>query len=252
MAVPSPPVTRPTSLPVLPAAALCAACGVILGAWALILTTPAPASSLSQPAALPSAETSLVATAEPTETTEIAPVVSDASDVRGSSDVVVSASPFAGRTIAVVGDSLTLSAADELEDGFGVDLVVDAETGRSLYGATSALRRAGQAQPDIVIVGLGTNDWTGPPDYGERIDEAIALLGQTCAVWVNAQVFEDGLAVVNSAIDAAAERHGFVVARWSDLSGPPELHLSDGYHLNQDGQNLYADLVVSTAAAACL
>ncbi|MCP4227000.1 MAG: hypothetical protein GY773_26965, partial [Actinomycetia bacterium] len=53
------------------------------------------------------------------------------------------------------------------------------------------------------------------------------------------------------ALEAASQRHGFAIARWSDLAGSPELHLSDGYHLSADGQALYADLVVATAVTAC-
>lgn len=236
--------------------ALLMSCVVVASVWVIVATSGASlrVESRAAAAAVPAAATAeplAEATVEPTGEIESVVTGADPPDSpAGDGDAL--GSRFDGYSIAVVGDSLTLSAADELDLAFGVPMFIDAEAGRSLYGADQALIAAAATRPDILVVGLGTNDWTGPPDYGQEIDDALNLVDAPCTVWVNAQEFRDGLVVTNAAIDEASQRNGFTVARWSDLAGPSELHLSDGYHLTEAGQSLYADLVVETAAASCL
>ncbi len=193
-------------------------------------------------------------------TTSVAPTTSTTVEVEAVTAVDASgaaasdtAPDFTDLRIEVVGDSLAASTIDELRSRFdGAAIGADTEPGRSLRGSLSALTAAGAAAPDIAVVVLGTNDWNGPDDYPEQLDgAAVRLDGAQCVVWVDTQEFRDGLVSVNEDIAAAAVRHDWLVARWSALAGPSELHTSDGYHLSPAGQELLADLVVATAAG-CL
>ncbi|MCP3937927.1 MAG: hypothetical protein GY708_21470 [Actinomycetia bacterium] len=238
------------------ATALAATSVVVAAVWATILTID-PAATIGATPGEPATDS--VVLDVPTGATltsdidiEIETVVEHRAQPGTTATDAGPVTDFSGHDIRIVGDSLALSAADELSESFNVRLHVDAESGRALNGSMTALTEAGRGEPDLVVIGLGTNDWDGPTDYGDRIDKALGRVETAgCVVWVNAQEFRDGLTTVNEAIDTAARRHGFAVARWSDLAGSPDLHLSDGYHLSPNGQALYADLVVATAAVNC-
>lgn len=162
---------------------------------------------------------------------------------------------LAGRTVHVIGDSLALSAADEIRAHLGAAVSIDAESGLGLYYAADRIENAAVGA-DIVVIELGTNDWNAPDAFIESVGRALdTLAGASCLVWVDTQPFAPGadeLRTINAGILAAATARGHHVAGWSQLAGPDELHASDGYHLSAEGQQVFADLIVATIETACL
>ncbi len=227
---------------------------VVVAVWSVLVSTSASSEAASSQvvsansSSLASTSTS-TAPAAPTSTAALATVTNADSNIVDSPALAM----FVAQSVEVVGDSLAASAADELRLAFDPATVsVDAETGRPLRIAGVALRAAAATRPDVIVVALGTNDWDGPADYAEQLDQAAEYIaGPSCVVWVNVQQFRPGLASVNAEIDAAANRHGWVIANWSALAGPDDLHTTDGYHLSQAGQTLFADLIAATTATGC-
>lgn len=159
---------------------------------------------------------------------------------------------LANRSVHLIGDSLSLSARDELTTIFGDNLTVDAETGLGLYFAGNRIDRAA-ADPDIVVIALGTNDFNAPEAFGETARVSVETLeAASCLVWVDTQEFEPGLAEINSGLLDLTDDFDVYVAGWSALAGPSELHTTDGYHLSSAGQQLFADLIAATVESNCL
>jgi len=159
---------------------------------------------------------------------------------------------LATRTVYLVGDSLALSASDELKAIFGDRLTVDAETNLGLYSAEHRIDRAA-ADPDIVIIALGTNDFNAPEAFNESARVSLETLeAASCVVWVDTQEFEPGLGEINSGLLDLADEFDLYVAGWSAWAGSSELHTADGYHLSSAGQQLFADLIAATVETNCL
>jgi len=159
---------------------------------------------------------------------------------------------LATREVYLVGDSLALSARDELATIFGDKITVDAETGRGLYFAGNRIDTAA-TDPDIVVISLGTNDFNAPEAFNETARLTLETLGDAaCVVWVDTQEFEPGLAEINSGLRELTEEFEVYIAGWSALAGPSELHTTDGYHLSSAGQQLFADLIAATVETNCL
>ena len=160
----------------------------------------------------------------------------------------------AERSIHVVGDSLILSAANELRAIVGQHVTLDAETGLGLYYAGNRIEAAA-VDADIVVVSLGTNDFNEPQAFIDSLGIALETLSEArCVVWVDTQEFEPGLEDINRGIVEQSEARGTYVAAWSRHSGPayPDRHGADGYHLSFVGQEIFADLIAATIDTACL
>ena len=225
----------------------------VAAAWLIVLgaADTAEGSAAASPTSIaPATSTTTTAPVASTTSSTVAEVESVTAVDAAANSAVAETADFTGLRIEIVGDSLAASTANELRARFdGAQLGFDTEPGRSLRGGAAALRAAGAVSPDLAVVVLGTNDWNGPEDYPEQLDDAAErLAGAACVVWADAQEFRDGLVSVNEDIRDAAERHGWLVAPWSALAGPSELHTSDGYHLSAAGQELLADLIVATAS----
>jgi lysophospholipase L1-like esterase len=155
------------------------------------------------------------------------------------------------RRVEMVGDSLLLSARQEVREALDpIDsLDIDAVEGRPLAGGQSALRRIGDDDPDIVVIALGTNDLAPDDDYADLIEQSLELTSDAeCVVWVDLQEFKPGLRRINRMIRAA---HPSAIAPWSTIAGPSELHTSDGYHLSPEGQEAFADVIADTLLSEC-
>ena len=266
MTGPRRPVGTPaSSWPRLWVASAVPALAAVAGAWVAVLAATGATVDIATPAAAqsvsvdPGSEVGPTAAAEGDVEIAASVSVADSASITGGAASNPSAPEtdnqvFAGKHIEIVGDSLVASATDVLGTVFaGAELGIDAEIGRPLRISGPALRAAAAAEPDAVVVALGTNDWDGPADYDEQLATAAAdLEGARCVVWVDAQEFRPGLVDVNADIRAAAARYGWTVVAWSSFAGPAELHLSDGYHLSPEGRELYADLIGASVATACL
>lgn len=159
---------------------------------------------------------------------------------------------LSARNVYLVGDSLALSARDELTTIFGDKITIDAESGQGLYYAGRRIDNAAD-DPDIVVVALGTNDFNAPDAFKETARLSLQTLQEaSCVVWVDTQEFEPGLAEINSGLVDLTEEFDLHIAGWSALAGPSELHTTDGYHLSAAGQQLFADLIAATVETNCL
>lgn len=159
---------------------------------------------------------------------------------------------LAGRTVHAVGDSLLLSATDELRLLLGESVTIDTESGLGLYYAGPKIRSAA-LDPDIVVIALGTNDHNEPEAFISSLEDTLdQLAAASCVIWVDTLAFAPGLEAINSGILNSSEKGGTFVAGWSELGGTPELHASDGYHLSFEGQDLFASLIAASIETACI
>jgi hypothetical protein len=136
-----------------------------------------------------------------------------------------------------VGDSIMLSAADELS-GYGID--VNAEVGRQFSAGLPVVRRlaTNDRLPRNVIVHLGTNGYVQPEDC----DALVALAPQRRIFLVTVRVPRDWQDPNNEVLNDCAGRYDrvFVIRWFMATRDHPEWFATDGYHLNAEGQQAYA------------
>lgn len=172
------------------------------------------------------------------------------------------------RTVTVVGDSLSVLGATEIESAIGSAgwrVEVDAFPGRTVETQMDALATAARANRRATIIELGTNDAhalaDGETDAARERAQIAAALNQfpadRCLVWVNADANptrpgQAGGAVVNDAIDAeAASRPNLHVADLDGLlAAHPDFLVADGVHLTDAGYAALGQLMAD-ALEAC-
>jgi lysophospholipase L1-like esterase len=169
------------------------------------------------------------------------------------------------RTVAVVGDSLTLSAQDEIAAelaGLGLEvLVVDGVESRRMTVGSSGrpsgleairtIRAEFDDDPDLWVVALGTNDVAAQIDEERfRDDLRGALAGvqsDAPVVWVDIWIRDRREAVVaaNRVIrDELAGRDApSGVVGWFAHGGADGLVTADGVHLTERGQVAFATAI---------
>lgn len=169
-------------------------------------------------------------------------------------------------TVAVIGDSLTLSAEDEIEAAFAsgsIDIVgfdgresrrtaralPDLPSGVDAVTALSALDA--ETQPDLWVIALGTNDvgaQQSAANFRSDVEEVLDLIPAGVPViwldvWIEARV--DGCVTANRVLrQAAAERPGMSVVDWFQYGDDPGMVNDDGIHLAADGQAKFAALMM--------
>jgi lysophospholipase L1-like esterase len=147
-------------------------------------------------------------------------------------------------TVIAIGDSIMVGATNhliELVDG----IVIDAEVGRPFHDGIDALERqlAAGGTPDILVIALGTNAGTSTA----QIDELMELTdGVDEVIFVNVRVPRDWEPATNAALADAAARYDIVrIVDWHGASdGSEHLFRQDGYHPNETGSELWANLIV--------
>ncbi len=191
-------------------------------------------------------------------------------DLLASIDVVSGPPlPARPRSVAVIGDSLTLSAQEEISAALelaGIELfIVDgAENRRMTSGssevppATASIEAVLQdAQPELWVFALGTNDvgaQTGTDVFREDMNVMLDLLPVNASViWVDLWIRDrDGKIVeANEAIRLELGRRRGVgaVVDWHTQADNPGIITRDGVHLTADGQQLFADSIVTAIDA---
>lgn len=185
--------------------------------------------------------------------------VSTSSPTTEPSASSVTAPPPPVRTVAVIGDSITVGAEDEIRDALadiGADVVaIDAESGRRITQAHAvdagidAVERVRRLAPDLWVVALGTNDvfsLEDPAAAGALIDELLAGIPAAAAVvWVTVYV-EDAAATsagVNMVLHErinGRDRAG--IADWFGVVADSEL-LDDGVHPTAAGDVAFAGVI---------
>jgi lysophospholipase L1-like esterase len=193
-----------------------------------------------------------------------APVSPPAHLPQASLPVTIDAAGELPATVAVVGDSLTLSAQEEITaylTGIGIDVLeVDGAVNRRMTrgsdpepGIDAIEEIAEQSRPDLWVVALGTNDIgssVSPDQFGADVVAVLeAIPDEAPVVWVDLWIRDrpDQIATANSVLRSMlAGRPGTAVADWFSHGDDPGLVAGDGIHLTDDGRYMFA----ATIAAA--
>lgn len=176
--------------------------------------------------------------------------------------------PVLPMSVAVIGDSLTLSAKEEISEALastGIELVVvdGMENRRMTSGsgdvppATEAIEAVlEESEPELWVIAMGTNDvgaQTGTEVFRENMDELLDLLSADASViWVDLWIrdHDDRIVEANEAIRLELGRRRGVgaVVDWHTQADNPGIITRDGVHLTADGQQLFADSIVNAIA----
>lgn len=177
------------------------------------------------------------------------------------------------RTVAVVGDSLTVAATDEISGALarlGIrSVIVDGRESRRMATSDTDLPSGVVAieaildvhEPDLWIVALGTNDVgaaVGPERFVADLRETIgAIPGTQPVVWVDVWI-RDRLTDVVAANTLLRDELGrraapSVVVDWFSNGQVDGVITGDGVHLTEAGEERFAsaiaDAVLGLAAA---
>lgn len=179
-------------------------------------------------------------------------------------DADVAIVPPFPRTVAVVGDSLTLSALDEITTelaGLGLEvLVVDGvESRRMAVGsarssgleAIRTIRESFDDDPDLWVIALGTNDVAAQVDeqrFRDDLRAALAGVGSdTPVVWVDIWIRDrrDAVVAANGVIrdELAGRTSPSGVVGWFAHGAGDGLVTADGVHLTDRGQDAFATAI---------
>lgn len=167
--------------------------------------------------------------------------------------------------VLVTGDSLSHQAADDIADALaaiGYDDVRFAVFGGTTIGWSTD--RVLESEAPIVVFASGTynalNGWTAS-DEAEAIRAVDVLEQRRCAVWVlpAAARYPDGVPEPHqpsrdtvAGIRRVATGTGVHLAEWDLVADArPEIHIFDGVHLTDGGQDIYAALVAGTVRHRC-
>ena len=156
----------------------------------------------------------------------------------------------ATRSLIVVGDSIVLSASEELVASAPADWTVqiNAEVSRPTNVGHDVVRANLAAITDTLVIGLGANDAASPDVFQRR---ASALLADVAAVphvfWIEVAEVRDYYPVANAAIrELAAAYPNVSIVPWTALAtANPGLTAADGLHLTGPGQQALADAILT-------
>ena len=148
--------------------------------------------------------------------------------------------------VTAVGDSVMLGAAETLADVVGRDrTLVDAAESRQFSTGVDLLQtyRDSGELGDVVVVQLGTNGPV-PPEEFDRMMRALDAVPKVLVV--NLKVPRWWEADVNELLAVGVKRYkNAVLVDWHALAQDrPELFWDDGYHLNPQGREFYAQVIV--------
>lgn len=161
---------------------------------------------------------------------------------------------------AIVGDSITYTATDELE---AVGATVEAFGGVHILQAREALQEFAAQGRRRVVIGVGTMDvasWTNERRLRARVRAVFNDLRTVpCVVWIDLRYGSapPGLRTVrvfmfNRLLVDIAGQFGGHVAAWSTASeGHPGWFREDGLHPNDIGQVAYSRFVARSVSDAC-
>jgi peptidoglycan/LPS O-acetylase OafA/YrhL len=147
--------------------------------------------------------------------------------------------------ILAIGDSVMISAADELQRALdGVE--IDAKLGRQVSATLRLLRERRDAGrlPRIVVIHVGNNGTF----TAEQFDSIMAVLaGVPRVVFVNVKVTHRWEEPNNSVLaDGVGRYRNAVLVDWHAASVErPELFWSDGIHLRPEGAHAYTELIAA-------
>lgn len=157
-------------------------------------------------------------------------------------------------TVAVVGDSLTVGVVPHLEPALTRrDCRLawwDARSGRPTAEGVQVLAekaRAGRL-PDVIIVGLGTNDQHRMGDFAGHVDEVMRLAGHRQVIWIDL-AYEPVRDRLNAVLaQKAAWYPNLRTLEWDrHYWSHPEWQASDRIHATTAGYRGRAELMAGAA-----
>lgn len=169
------------------------------------------------------------------------------------------------RSLAIVGDSITIGSEVELRErlaALDVDIMaIDAEDGRRMTsngsvrsGLEAVGKLAARDAPDLWVIALGTNDvgqYAGAEDYAPVIEELLAAVpADAPVVWVDVYLesIPEESAEFNATLRRALRERGqAVVVDWADLADEDGV-LRDGIHPSGYGIEQFAELVATAVS----
>lgn len=236
----------------LPLVALVAGCGWDApNAGVHAVNTAAPSETVEDAVATSPGSTVAVVTLPPEQSSDRAGAgVDDRPAVFGSLDMP--------STVAIVGDSLTVSAIEEIDEAvsrLGVtSVVIDGRESRRMVAGSSDLPSglsaiAGildESDPELWVVALGTNDvgaQVGSDRFRDDLGSTLrAIPADDAIVWVDLYIrdMDESTRTANGQIrDALRTRRGAVVD-WYSHGAVDGLITGDGVHLTERGQQEFA------------
>lgn len=179
-------------------------------------------------------------------------------------DLIVETADPRPTTIAVVGDSLTVSASDEIESALGAggfDVVdIDGLESRRMTHGGDALPPGvdavadiiARSQPELWVIALGTNDVASGGDLGGFRAQMRSILDllppDVPVIWVDLWIRErnDSIVEANRLIrtELRSRSGGATVVDWYSHGLDEGVITGDGVHLTEVGQQLFADSIV--------
>ena len=188
------------------------------------------------------------------------------SEILAPVDIVSGPSlPQRPESVAVIGDSLTLSAQEEIAAALaltGIEVVaVDGFENRRMTRGSSAVPPGTtaieavleSAAPELWVIALGTNDvgaQTGTEAFRQDMDGLLGLLpADASVIWVDLWIRDrlDWIVEANEAIrlELGLRRGVGAVVDWHAQAAHPGIITGDGVHLTADGKQLFADSIVN-------
>jgi hypothetical protein len=149
----------------------------------------------------------------------------------------------------VIGDSVTLGAAEELVDsGFWVDAAASRQFA-DVLPMVDQLVDGDVIADEPVVVHLGNNGLIESADLDRLLD---ALDGFSNVVLLTVHIDRDWTEPNNALIEAADDRPNVIVIDWDQLAAdcPGECFASDGIHLTDVGAQFYVDAIAAVAGRA--
>ena len=178
----------------------------------------------------------------------------------------VAADPDAITRVVMIGDSITVGAESFLLAGFeaaGLPVDIGAQSGKRIdvsgdvnpAGTRIAEQFAATAGDDVLwVVALGTNDigqYTEQADVEQEIRDLLTFVPVDAPlVWINTWFRDrpEETVMVNAAIESVMRGRGnATIGDWATLAPVEGVLTGDGVHPNENGAQVFADLVVGTS-----
>lgn len=150
------------------------------------------------------------------------------------------------KEVALVGNSLLDEARDEVLASVRGDVTIFAFPGVTMGGAAQNIQTAVAAEPDVLVIELGTNDALQRIDYVVPARTTLDMAADVpCVIWVQTAVDNEvGDALRIYLEEQARLRPNLRLVPWDELAANrPEWYVSDGIHHTAAGQEAFAEAI---------
>jgi lysophospholipase L1-like esterase len=153
---------------------------------------------------------------------------------------------FREHEVAIVGDSLSEEAQDQIRAADSNSLSIRAVPGITIGNALPLVEEAVDESPDVVVVELGTNDVLQQTDFRPAVDAMLdATADVPCVAWVRVAVPSLHTVEINQYLDEQARaRDNLHIVAWDDVAVlHPDWYVPDGIHHNDAGKEGFAGAI---------